>query len=115
NTEGWHGICADYDWNINVATDLGYGWLLTNSYGDINENGLIELEIHVARAIRNAIWLPSRFPSGTWIEAKGWWVQDYGHDAKTELHPVKLLIGGKRTSQQFNVFAAQDESNRFDV
>ena len=138
NTEGWNGICADYDWSVFIRPDPDFAWTLTNSAGVTNNDKflailrafmpeaitpellaivrVIECEVHNIAPIRDALWLPGRFAVGSRVEAIGWWVEDHGHDAKTEIHPTIVLIGGdRRTGDRFNIYAAQDTSGRFDV
>ncbi len=66
-------------------------------------------------------YLDEVFARGMEVEAKGWLVEDYTHDSKTELHPLISQIGdrnprtGVGTGDNFGVYVAVDRSERFEV
>lgn len=96
----------DGDWNIHVNPfDKSF---LKNRSGRVNADGLIELEVN---SRGNPSDLAARFPIGTRVEASGAWVDDTGHDGKTELHPVDWM----RTvdTNPVSLFVAQDDTGRF--
>ncbi len=96
----------DGDWNIFIIPDDPR--YLTNSGGNANADGMIEMEIQSRGKPSN---LASLFPTGTRVEAFGDWVEDTGHGSKTELHPLyymRTLLGNP-----IIIFMGQDDSGRF--
>ena len=43
NTEGWNGICADYDWSVFIRPDPDFAWTLTNSAGVTNNDKFLAI------------------------------------------------------------------------
>ena len=60
-------------------------------------------------------FLPTAFPSGHHVIARGYWVYDTGHDDKTELHPLRMIMGDPYYENPFWLFVPQDGSARFIV
>jgi len=112
----------DDDWNIFVRPYPGSEHFLTNSAGETNYTGEIEIEIKNP-LIPFKDMLHHNMP----ITCKGWWVEDTGHTAedfddtemfssgtgKTEFHPFDYLIGGTLESGRFCIIMSQDRSSRF--
>ena len=114
----------DGDWCIFIKRwldDPNFQGIITNSAGEVNEDGMIELEINTPFPLGNY------FSVGMPLTALGWWVEDFGHSAedfdtpsgsflfggngKTELHPIiNLRVRG---INRVKYFAAQDISERF--
>lgn len=96
----------DGDWNIHVRPDDPS--VLRNSNGTTNSGGQIEFEVNSRGTQSN---LAAHFPSGTRVEGYGEWVEDTGHDQKTELHALNWL----RTidANPMKLFVAQDDTGRF--
>jgi hypothetical protein len=95
----------DGDWNIYVVPDDGS--VLKNRAGQANSNGEIEFEINTRGRPSD---LANHFPVGSRIEGYGEWVEDTGHDNKTELHPLYWM----RTLNKnpITLFMGQDDTGR---
>jgi hypothetical protein len=83
----------DTDFDIEPRPEEEFQALLINRLGATNENGKLECEIHVSdgRRDRHLAWVRSL--SGTEVTAHGVWVDDTGHEDKTELHPLDVVFG----------------------
>lgn len=123
------GLCPepDDDWNIMLHPDPGFEWVLANSSGQLNrnspslfcgitlpgwfsdENGLIELEVKSTRPTSGLDL--DEFFHGAHVVAKGYWVEDSGHDDKTELHPLRSLVS--EGADFDTLFIVQEKSRRF--
>lgn len=125
----WYCPDPDGDWNIFVMPDPGYSWILKNLAGDKNSatipavcgitfpnwflqspTSLIECEVKSSHP-SDGIDLRNYFYAGMKVQARGYWVDDGGHDDKTELHPLLSIWGGDDWNQK--IFVAQDRSDRF--
>jgi len=118
----WDCWYCDDDLNMLVRPDGAYDFVTRNRSerrnrrrdNFIDERGLIELEIRTDPEVFDAV-----IRAGMRVWAKGWWVQDSGHDDKTELHPLQILIGTNGadplSADSFSVFIGQDTSGRFTV
>jgi hypothetical protein len=98
NRQWWPFSNEDGDTGIKIRPNPPFHYLLVNEGGNQNEDGNIECEINV--------WPPARSEHGNWVDsmrsawppasevtAVGIWVEDLGHDNKTELHPVDIVFG----------------------
>jgi len=83
----------DTDFELEPRPEEEFQALLKNRKGKVNENGKLECEIHVSdeRRDQHLAWVRSL--SGTEVTAHGVWVDDTGHDDKTELHPLDVVFG----------------------
>ena len=111
----------DGDWRIDaVPLDDASRQLLTNAQGHSNWNDEIELEI------MSYFPLDDFFQIDDEVTAYGWHTEDWGHGVggndvagdnggKTELHPIIYLQSGALTDEEFQLFAAQDGSDRFPI
>ncbi len=87
------GFFADSDTNLVVTPGPEHRGLLVNRKGRRNGNFRMECEVQVSlqwRALFNK-WASSMLH--TPITLSGVYVDDDGHDSRTELHPVDLLAG----------------------
>jgi hypothetical protein len=99
NRRWWPFSNEDGDTGIKIRPNPPFHHLLLRlEDGKENEDGKIECEINV--------WPPARAEHGDWVNsmrsawppmsevtAVGIWVEDLGHDNKTELHPVDIVFG----------------------
>lgn len=125
------GPAAVHDWdtNIFVQPDSNSARFATNVYGSVNppSEGLgaggIEFEVKTLEWTLNdqpdghfRNFFRDTFYIGGPIEARGLWVQDWGHEPtnpKTELHPIAYLR--EQYVDGFGLFVPRDVSGRFSV
>jgi hypothetical protein len=89
----------DGDTNVTIVprADEANQALLRNRRGRPNDGGVIECEVHLYRDDHidgpriYEDWVGSLI--GVEVTAKGVFVEDEGHDDKTELHPLDILYG----------------------
>jgi hypothetical protein len=91
-----NGDGTDGDTGIFIRPDDPFLYILKNRNDEWNEDVQIDCEINV--------WPKWRTDHGNWVKsmlpvkpedkftAAGVWVEDNGHDDKTELHPVDLVF-----------------------
>jgi hypothetical protein len=89
------GTISDGDLNLEITPLAGvqrYVALLTNRNGRVNSGGQVECEINLPSDRRSdyKLWLDSMI--NTRVTAIGVWVDDTGHDDKTELHPMDVIF-----------------------
>jgi len=92
------GFTSDGDTNLVIAPDPAHQGLLVNRHGRRNGNATMECEVNVTDSIARLWWRPlfNRWADSmmfTPISLVGVYVDDDGHDSKTELHPVDLIVG----------------------
>ena len=121
--ENFIGIFDDGDWNICLKPAPGEEYVLVNSIGKVNkasglcnDDGLIELEVRAGPDFLVSLGpvpidLPSIFPIGTEVTTYGQWVEDSGHDRKTELHPLQWMAS--RNMNPTWIWVSQDNTARF--
>lgn len=88
----------DHDSNLMIVpnADESNQALLKNRLGRPNDGGVIECEVNVVR--NDHIDGPDTFENwvssliGLEVTAKGVFVEDEGHDNKTELHPLDIIV-----------------------
>jgi hypothetical protein len=97
---------SDADWNFFLQPDDGS--FLKNSSNHANDNGIVELEID---SRGNPANLNDLFPNGARVEVYGEWVEDSGHDDKSEIHPIYWIRTLNRNPA--SIFVGQDDSGRF--
>jgi len=113
----------------NLANRVGLGFRTEVSLADESgpnpkdpdwgfaKEGLIEAEIESVPDLIKPVFAEK---SGMRLAVTGWWVQDYMHNNKTEIHPLRTLVGQMEpgtpgTGARFHVLVAQDNSKRFCV
>jgi hypothetical protein len=129
-------VCPDQDgdWNIHLVPDNASSFLLRNSSNKANSTlketvcgvtaaGIIgdifgsadvadiEAEVLSSSAARG-MDLESRFRPGLPVVARGYWVEDSGHEDKTELHPLTFLDADLGFGSS-TVAIIQEDSSRF--
>ena len=87
------GLFSDNDTNLVIEPDLAHRSLLINRKGKANDLLAVECEINVFLTWRPTFneWAKSML--FTPVTAVGVYVDDDGHQQKTELHPVDLVVG----------------------
>ena len=89
-----HDLAEDGDWCIKIRPAPADEFLLVNSDGILNANGLIEAEIEPPHLIGSEI-NERRFMSrliGKTVTVTGVFVADKSHDNKTEIHPISSIL-----------------------
>lgn len=88
------GFNQDGDTNLTIVPNDASRDLVKNREGVWNREGTIECEINVtedgAGRSRYERWVSSMI--GMEVQAKGVFVDDTGHDNKTEIHPMDLIV-----------------------
>jgi len=98
----YHGL-EDKDANFFIEPGGDSKHLAMRTDGTPNEPieglpaGMIEAEVWTDRSILSDLFLA---PTGVFsaplsVRARGWWVEDIWHGYKTELHPLRSLVGVK--------------------
>jgi hypothetical protein len=94
---------GDDDTNLLIAPEAGDNFqdLLANRHGDRNTDGMLECEINVGSGWRgqHQDWVISLGEGEGKVTAVGVWVDDDGHDSKTELHPMDVIFGAVTSSK----------------
>ncbi|HET7001510.1 MAG TPA: hypothetical protein VFI33_09380, partial [Puia sp.] len=90
---------ADGDFCIEFKPDPAYNGLLFNRYNDVNGTLFIELEIEVENEYSNKFTVAALEFLDQPVTAIGVYINDDGHDSKTELHPLDCLYGDLPQSQ----------------
>jgi len=120
-------FCNDGDINIFIKPSPKFSWCLTNSHSNLNEiqddidDVVIEGEIsHDYSFIKHNFLekneIDDIFKRGDKIWISGFWVEDGGHDNKTEIHPIQEIIKPYHVSKlyiygkSFYWFVGQDIS-----
>jgi len=92
------GLGSDGDTNLVIAPDLAHRGLLVNRHGRRNGDNAMECEVNITDSLARFWWRPlfNKWVNSmmfTPINLVGVYVDDDGHDSKTELHPVDLIVG----------------------
>lgn len=91
----------DGDHNVFIVPDTAYESLLTNRHGKKNKPDesihgsptVVECEVEILDRYEHDYLAAVRSLYGLQVSALGVWVDDDGHDGKTELHPLDTLWG----------------------
>lgn len=122
------GLFGDGDWILKIRPDASHRFLLTNSQGITNADGLVECEVEPTDSIDNdemeeQLFGPlARFfgpPRGGpaanpfTVTVTGTLVEDLAHDGKTEIHPITSIFADFGTVNQVKMiefFVFSDDS-----
>jgi hypothetical protein len=95
-----HSGGGDNDTNMIIVPDAGSVGLLKNGKGKDNQRSEIECEVNVTEdgdgRRKFEPWVASMLHLQ--VTAIGVWVDDVGHDDKTEIHPMDLIIARVESS-----------------
>ncbi len=103
----------DEDWILEIKPDTNCLTMLNNLKGEMNANRIIETEIEPldnmgSKANEKKFFAPL-LGKKVWI--MGTWVDDNGHECKTELHPITGIVA--IDNDTVKVFAFLDDSWNF--
>src|SRR5215218_4703487 len=103
------GFTNDGDTNLFIEPKVDpdndnpniYRMLLINRFDSVNSDGLLECEVNLGVKIDGQTVISWKEPHLAWVRslvggevtAQGIWVDDDGHDSKTELHPMDVVFG----------------------
>lgn len=93
-----HRSDSDDDSCLIVSPDPDHQALLVNRLGETNAGGLLECEVNVGSAWRDAWEGWARSLVGSTVTAQGVWVDDIEHASKTELHPLDIVYAAVSVS-----------------
>ncbi len=107
---------CDNDLNLIIMPDPEFQWVSRNPNHDNRVNaaadgfplGAIETEVRTLDG-----YVERFFPIGSHVVVEGWWVEDSGHDFKTELHPIRTISGVVSGTSTWVMVMTQDMSYRF--
>jgi hypothetical protein len=104
---------GDQDWILEIKPDPYYKASLSNRKGKINLHKMMEAEIEPIESMGSRANEKKFFEPlvGKTCWVVGTWVDDNGHDSKTELHPMTGIVCVDKDT--LKVFAFSDDSWNF--